>query len=115
AFLGALENVTKLPVIPLFGDGGVRLQPVHVEDVAAAVERTMMLGRGGIHELGGARVCSYREIVLAMLARTGRRRLLLPIPFPLWRLLAAALSILPDPPLTRDQVVLMQQDNVVGA
>jgi hypothetical protein len=29
--------VRRLPIVPLFGDGGTRLQPVHVEDIAAAV------------------------------------------------------------------------------
>jgi len=114
AFLTALENVTKLPLIPLFGNGATKLQPVHVADVAAAIEQALALRCSGIYELGGARICSYREVVQAMLVRTGRRRLLLPVPFPVWRLLAAALSLLPNPPLTSDQVILMQRDNIVG-
>jgi len=42
----------------------------------------------------------------------GRRRLLLPVPFAVWRGLAAALSVLPSPPLTRDQLALLAADNV---
>ena len=38
AFLTTLVGlVRRLPIVPLFGDGTTRLQPVHVEDVAAAV------------------------------------------------------------------------------
>jgi hypothetical protein len=42
----------------------------------------------------------------------GRRRALLPVPFPVWGVLAAASSVLPAPPLTEGQVALMQRDNV---
>ena len=38
----------------------------------------------------------------------------MPVPFPLWELQARLLSVLPAPPLTRDQVVLMKRDNVVA-
>lgn len=116
AFLRAMDNVARLPLIPLFGDGRMKLQPVHVEDVAAAVERALDTPTAGgtIFELGGARVYTYREIVQAVLDHTGRRRLRLPVPLPVWRLLAALASALPNPPLTRDQVILMQTDNVVG-
>lgn len=114
ALLGALASVTRLPVVPLFGDGRAKLQPVHVEDIAAAVEQALARHCTGVYELGGARVYSYREIVQAILARAGRRRALLPVPFPVWRSLAATLSVLPNPPLTSSQVVLMQRDNIVG-
>lgn len=50
-----------------------------------------------------------------VLEHTGRRgRLLVPVPFGVWEGLAAAAAVLPRPPLTRDQVLLMQADNIVG-
>lgn len=113
AFLSALESITKLPLIPLFGDGEVKLQPVHVEDIASAVEKTLLPGCAGVYELGGAQVYSYRDIVQAMLARTGRHGHLLPVPFAVWHVLAAGMAVLPEPPLTSNQVMLMQSDNVV--
>lgn len=116
AFLGALKSVTLAPVIPLFGKGDTRLQPVYVEDVALAVEQSLdnPEAPGRVFELGGAEVLTYREAVEAVLAHLGRRRLLLPMPFAAWRLLAAVTSVLPGPPLTRDQVILMQADNMVS-
>lgn len=115
AFLRTLASLTRLPVIPLFGDGGTRLQPVHVDDVAAAVGRALDVpgATGRTYELGGARVHTYRAIVEAVLAHHQRRRPLLPVPFVAWRLLAALASALPAPPLTRDQVALMEADSVV--
>jgi hypothetical protein len=43
-----------------------------------------------------------------------RKRLLLPISFDLARLQGRILELLPEPPLTRDQVELLKHDNVVG-
>ncbi len=39
---------------------------------------------------------------------------MVPVPFFLWDMLAAIMAFLPSPPLTRDQVTLMQRDNVIG-
>jgi uncharacterized protein YbjT (DUF2867 family) len=116
AFVSALAGITRLPVVPLFGRGDTRLQPVLVDDVARGVARLLEGGGGAqwLFEFGGAQVCSYREAVELVLRVLGRRRLLLPVPFPAWRALAAMLQVLPSPPLTRDQVLMMMQDNVVG-
>ena len=48
-----------------------------------------------------------------MLNEAGKRRVLVPVPFFIWDILAALLAFLPNPPLTRDQVKLMKGDNVV--
>ncbi|MCC5858473.1 MAG: complex I NDUFA9 subunit family protein [Ectothiorhodospiraceae bacterium] len=116
AFLSTLAGLTRLPVIPLFGRGEARLQPVHVADVARAVVR--LLGgnppHGRIYELGGPDIIRYRDILNLVLKHLERSRPLLPVPYPLWHLVALLASVLPNPPLTRDQVILMQQDNCVG-
>src|SRR3546814_13925742 len=49
-----------------------------------------------------------------VLRQTRRRRLLLPVPFPLASLAAFFAELLPTPPLTRDQVKLLKRDNVVS-
>lgn len=117
SFLRSLDSITRLlPVVPLFGAGNTRLQPVYVGDVAAAVLRALEAASVpvNVYELGGSRVYTYRRIVELVLAHRGRRRLLLPVPFLLWELQAQALSLLPRPPLTADQVALMRAHNVVG-
>ncbi|PSJ20725.1 epimerase [Halomonas sp. ND22Bw] len=116
AFLVGLARLVRLPAIPLFGRGETRLQPVHVVDVARALAR--LTGPEApvrrLFELGGGDVLRYREIVEQVMARLGRDRPLVPVPFWLWRALAGGLSRLPNPPLTRDQIILMQRDNVVA-
>jgi NADH dehydrogenase len=65
-----------------------------------------------VYELGGAQVLSYRELVQLALRRRQRHRPLLPVPFAFWYAGAALLSVMKSPPLTRDQLVLMETDNV---
>ncbi len=116
AFLKALDQVSRLlPVVPLFGSGQTRLQPVYVEDVAAAVVACLRdaASVGETYELGGAEVHTYREILHRVLRHRSRRRALLPVPFVIWDILATGLSALPEPPVTRDQIALMRQDNIV--
>ncbi|KUJ80519.1 NAD-dependent dehydratase [Ruegeria marisrubri] len=116
AFFGDLDAIVRsLPVVPLFGDGSTRLQPVHVGDVAKAVAVTSgRAGRGEVFELGGPDIFTYKEILQRLARRAGRRRVFLPVPFWLWWSLARAMSVLPNPPVTPAQVALMQRDNVVG-
>lgn len=103
------------PVIPIVG-GSTRFQPVWVQDVA---EATAMAVTGtaapGIYELGGPNIYSFRGLVELTLATIRRRRAIVDIPFAIGRLQGRVLQILPEPPLTLDQVRLLERDNVVSA
>ncbi len=117
SFLSTIDGISRLsPVFPLFGSGNTRMQPVYVEDVAEAVARMLEDSTPGAHisEFGGPGVHTYRKIIEVVLDYRDRRRVLLPIPFGVWTLKARLLALLPNPPLTEDQVVLMRDDNVVG-
>ncbi|SFR53699.1 NADH dehydrogenase [Marinobacter daqiaonensis] len=113
--LSTMEVLCRFPVVPLFGRGLTRLQPTHVEDVAKAVVTVIANPDSSetLYELGGGQVVSYRELVRLVLRRCGRRRPMLPVPFALWYLGATLVSFMDSPPLTRDQLILMEEDNVV--
>lgn len=102
--------------VDLYGDGGTRFQPVFVGDVAEAIHRALKApsAQGRIFELGGPRVYSFKQLMELVMEQTGRRRLLLPIPFWLARLQSMFLELLPKPVLTEDQVIQLQNDNVVS-
>jgi uncharacterized protein YbjT (DUF2867 family) len=104
------------PVLPLVGGGHTRFQPVFVGDVAEAIARAVdgEVAGGATYELGGPEVKTFRQLMQFVLATTGRRRLLVPLPFPLASFQAAFLQFLPKPPLTPDQVKLLRVDNVVS-
>lgn len=110
------QTARRAPLLPLFGRGETRLQPVYLGDVAAAAQQALRRpeAAGQTYELGGPRCYSYRELLALVLTQAGLRRPLLPVPFPVWDLLARAAGALPRPPLTDAQVELMKQDNVVG-
>jgi NADH dehydrogenase len=69
---------------------------------------------GALYELGGPRVWRFRELLAYILKQTGRRRRMVDIPMGLARLQARIMELMPSKPLTRDQLLMLQQDNVVG-
>ena len=112
-----------LPVLPLVG-AETKFQPVFAGDVAEAVARALE-GRAapGTYELGGPDVVTLRQIVEFVCAQTHRKPLLLSLPFPAGRLMALGTEVASKaslglfPPMlttTRDQVSLLQSDNVVS-
>lgn len=113
ALLAPLRKLLRrLPVFPLFGRGEMRLQPVHVEDVAEAIARSMASPDcAGVYELAGLGVYTYAGLLRAIAARENRRPLLVPVPFALWRAAAMVAERLPTPPITRTQIDLMESDN----
>jgi NADH dehydrogenase len=118
AFLNTLVKLLKrLPVYPMFGRGRTRLQPVDVEDVAEAIAHGLQpTARNPVtYELGGPRVYTFEELLKAVAERLGKTPILLSLPFPIWRSLARVAEMLPEPPLTRNQVELMEVDTVASA
>jgi NADH dehydrogenase len=124
-FLNRFAAMARIsPVLPLFGDGGVRFQPVFVGDVAGAIMAALegRASAAATYELGGPRVESLREIMAFICRTTGRRRLFLPLPWPAAGGMAAVnefvagFGVLPEwAVLTRDQLGLMRNDNIVSA
>lgn len=113
-----------LPVLPLAG-GQSRFQPAFVGDVAEAIARAVdgTLAGGRVYELGGPEVNTLEHFVRYMLKTIRRTRAVVDLPLPAAKLQARFLEIadtltfglLPDTlKLTRDQVILLQNDNVVS-
>jgi NADH dehydrogenase len=104
------------PVLPLIGGGKTRFQPVFAGDVAKAVIAALT-GKAKaktVYELGGPEVLTMKEVMERVLTYAMRKRWLVTLPFPLAKLQGAILQLLPNPPLTLDQVRLLEKDNVVS-
>jgi NADH dehydrogenase len=115
AFLTAiLDLLRRLPIYPMFGRGHTRLQPAYVEDVAEAIARVMQRAETHaiIFECGGPRAYSYEELLRTIAREAGLKPILIPVTFAAWHVLAWIAEMLPSPPLTRNQVELMQVDTV---
>jgi uncharacterized protein YbjT (DUF2867 family) len=116
-FFNKFAAIARLaPALPLIGGGRTKFQPVYVGDVAAAVVAICANPKtsGTTFEVGGPQVYSFRQLMEIMLAEIDRKRVLAPLPFPIAKLQAAVLELSPIPILTRDQVRLLQQDNVLS-
>jgi uncharacterized protein YbjT (DUF2867 family) len=105
------------PALPLIGGGDTKFQPVYVGDVAQAIVSALAnpQAAGRLYELGGPRIYSFRALMEMMLREIGRRRALISVPVGLAKIKAFFLEFLPVPPLTRDQVMQLQQDNLCAA
>jgi NADH dehydrogenase len=112
-----LALLRRLPVYPMFGRGRTRLQPVHVEDVAEAIARDMARTQTDAitYECGGPRIYSYEDLLRAIANEAGLEPVLVSFPFAAWHALARVSELLPNPPVTRNQIELMQTDNVTSA
>ncbi len=122
-FFNRFASMTRLsPFLPLIG-AQTKFQPVYVDDVAQAAELAV-LGRvsGGIYEIGGPDIASFRSLMEGMLSVTQRKSIILPIPMFIGKVMATvfdavqfmSLDILKNGVVTRDQVKNLARDNIVS-
>ena len=118
---GALKQFKQLarfaPVTPIVGSGTQRIQPIWIDDVAAyfaaAIDSPEAAGR--TFELGGPDVVTWNEFWELLKKTLGVRRPSVHVPTGLLRAQAALLERLPNPPVTRDQLTMLEVgDNVVS-
>lgn len=117
-FFNRFANLARFtPALPLIGGGETKFQPVYVGDVAEAALKALdgKAKPGTVYELGGPETRSFKALLEYILSVTGRKRLLLPLPFALAKFKASILECLPGKLLTVDQVILLETDNVVSA
>ncbi|QHQ36536.1 complex I NDUFA9 subunit family protein [Algicella marina] len=109
------------PFLPVIG-ADTRFQPVYVDDIAKAAEKAAM-GKveAGVYELGGPEVDTFRGLMERVLKVVRRRKWIAPIPFGVARVQGSIFDFLSrmsggllPAPVTRDQVTLLENDNVVS-
>jgi NADH dehydrogenase len=100
-------------LFPVFGTGTAKLQPVHVEDVASAIEIALAhpAATGGIWGVSGATVVDFDELVTRIAAALGRGRRLVHVPLSL-AMAAARLAVRVSPAffLTPEALLGLNQD-----
>ena len=106
--------IRMLPVVPIIG-GATKFQPVHVGDVGQGVAAAVALGADGItYELGGPEILSMSELNRWIAKAIGREPMFIELPDMVSSLLASATGWLPAAPITSDQWLMLQKDNVVA-
>ncbi|MEO8586441.1 MAG: NAD-dependent epimerase/dehydratase family protein [Acidobacteriota bacterium] len=113
-FAKLVELMEKIPLFfPVLGPGLARLQPVFLDDAVRAVEiaLTSQAAVGRTLDVSGASVVTFNELVDAVAAAMGRRRIRLHAPLWLCRIAAAAAERLtPGSFLSKDAIVGLTQD-----
>ena len=74
AVLAGLRRLAGLPVLPVFGDGRARVQPVFVDDLSDAITGLVEDGaRERVVEIGGAETVTIEELLLRLRRAMGKR------------------------------------------
>lgn len=114
AFLNTFASLLRFfPVFPLAG-GEARFAPVYVGDVADALADSLenRATYGQSYDLCGPQVYTLRELVEYTAQLIGRRRLVINLPKALSRLQAGVLGLLPNPPMSPDNLRSLQVDSI---
>jgi NADH dehydrogenase len=104
------------PLLVVIGGGRTLFQPIFIDDAVETVVRLLaradMAGR--TLALAGAETLSFRALLERMLELQGSSRGIVSLPFPAAAALAAAARVLPDPPITVEEVRLLRTDKIAG-
>ena len=110
-----MSLLSKLPIMPLYYDGNTKFSPIHVSDLIDIIFKIIETKNDNlILECVGPEVLTFKEILQKLLFSMKKKRVLLPIPFPLAKLTAKILQLFPSPLLTEDQLRLLKYDNCVS-
>lgn len=118
AFINRFAGLIRaLPIVPIIG-GATKFQPVFAGDVGhavAAIIRTAAAHGGKTYELGGPQILSMRDINVWIAQQVGRSPFFIDVPDPVAGAMATLTGWLPGAPITRDQWIMLQSDNVAAA
>ena len=106
--------IAKVPIVPVLRPT-VKFQPVFVGDVAEAVAASLTRGdaRGATYELGGPDVLTMAELQRWIAQAIGRSPSFVELPDAAGAAIAG-LGFLPGAPITKDQWLMLQRDNIVA-
>jgi len=115
-FFSVQSKIVKLsPVVPMFGGGANKFQPVYVKDLVEGIIKLLNSknDHGKIYEFGGPDIMTMKDVYELILKTLKIRRLLIPAPTFAANFIATFAQLLPDPIITRDLVKILKFDNIV--
>ena len=110
-----MKMLSILPMFPLYYNGKTKFTPIHCSDLTDIIYHVISKNiYSKIIECVGPEVLTFKEILQKLLDLIGRKRILLPFPLSLAKISAGLFELLPNPLLTRDQLRLLNYDNIVS-
>ena len=108
-----MSLLNLLPIFPLYYGGKTKFMPIHVSDIAEIIFHVISKEIYAVDiEAIGPETLTFKEILQILMKCIRKNRILLPMPLPLARLTAFLMQILPEPPITQDQINLLKYDNI---
>ena len=107
--------LNRLPLFPLYYEGKTKFTPIHCSDLTDTIYHVISKNiYSKIIECGGPEILTLKEIIQKLLNLIGKKRILLPLPFPIANLTAKIFELLPTPLITQDQLRLLKYDNILS-
>jgi len=109
------EMLKLVPVMPVIGSGKSRVQPVYIDDVVSCIIKAVTSDAflNEIYEVGGPDQLTYEEVTKAIAEAMGIKRPAVHVPLFFMKPIARTLeTVLSNPPLTTNQLIMLQEDNV---
>ena len=116
-FFNVQAKLLKLsPVIPLFGGGKNKFQPVYINDLVNGIIKIFEddSHKGKIFEFGGPDIMTMKEVYQFILKQLKIKRLLIPAPIFTASVMAKFIQLLPNPIITSDLVKALKIDNIIS-
>jgi len=110
-----VEMIKHLPVLPVIGSGQSRIQPLYIDDAVSCIVKAVTGDSffNEMLEIGGPDQLTYEELVGAVADALGVYRPTMHMPVFLAKGAARFLeTLLTAPPVTSDQLIMLQEDNV---
>lgn len=111
------EMIRLSPVLPIIGPGKSKVQPIFIDDVVSCIVKAVTNDSflNEMYEIGGPEQLTYEAVFHAVAEAMDVKRSSLHIPLSLMKPLAKILeTVLPKPPVTTDQLIMLQENNVCG-
>lgn len=114
-FYAILKDLVAIPIVPVLGPGTSRLAPVRAEDLAALEVASLdrLSAWNAVYAVCGPGTYTFNELLARTAKGLGRPIVRLHVPLVLARPFVAFLArVLPDPPITPDQLAMLERDSV---
>jgi NADH dehydrogenase len=113
-----LSSMFKLsPLLPVIGSGKSKVQPIFIDDVVSCIHKIVSSDAflNTTYEIGGPEQLTYDELTQTIAEAMGIKRPTVHVPLFFMKPAARIFeTILPAPPVTTQQLIMLQEDNICG-
>ena len=111
-----MKLLSLLPIMPLYYSGKTKFTPIHVTDMSEIIYQIVKRNLiGETIECVGPKEMTFKEIIIKLLKSIDKKRLLIPLPLFVAKIMAQIFEKLPNPLITKDQLSLLKYDSIISS